>query len=153
MNPANEQANKRPGHMRARNSKKRVLIADDEENVLFVLYGALAKLGNCCDVIAVSDGWAALEQARQSHFDLLLTDLRMPGLDGVALTEQMRTLCPDIVVIWMTAYGSTNLREQVERLRIYGCLDKPVEVSEIRSIVRQALNIEPCTDVLVQEQK
>ena len=153
MNPANDRARKRPGQKRATNGKKRVLIADDEENVLFILHGALAKLSDCCDVVAVSNGWSALEQARQSPFDLLLTDLRMPGLDGVALTEQIRALYPGIVVIWMTAYGSADLREQAERLGVYGCLDKPVEVGDIRAIVRQALSSESCADVFVQEQK
>lgn len=125
--------------MKPANGKKRVLVVDDEEHVLFILHGALVKLGNCCEIVAASDSMSALEQARQQHFDLLLTDLLMPGLDGVALTEQVRALYPGIVVIWMTAYGSADLLEQAERLGIYGCLDKPVEVSDIRSMVRRAL--------------
>ncbi|MBN1937475.1 MAG: response regulator [Anaerolineae bacterium] len=140
MKPTSSQVSKHAVSPPTTDGKKRVLIVDDEEHVLFILHGALARLGDCCEVVAVADGWTALEQARQQPIDLLLTDLRMPGLDGVALTEQVRALYPRIVVIWMTAYGSATLREQAERLGIYGCLDKPVEVSDIRSMVRQALS-------------
>ena len=120
---------------------KRILVVDDDERVLFVLHDILAGLGNQYEVVTAQSGHEALDKARKMFFDLLITDLRMVGMDGVELTEAVRALSPSTVVIWITAYGSQETNAEARRLGVYRCLDKPLEVAEIRRIAREALDV------------
>jgi DNA-binding NtrC family response regulator len=121
---------------------KRILVVDDEESVLFVLYNGLLRLddGYDVEVDTARDGREALEKLRETPFDLMITDLRFPGMDGIELTEAARELDPDIAVIWVTAYDCHKTSRDAERLGVYRCLDKPLEIDEIRSIAREALD-------------
>ena len=67
---------------------------------------------------------------------MVITDLNMPGLDGVALTKGIRQASPDTVVVWITAFGRHNRRADAERIKIYRCDDKPLEVDQILEIAR-----------------
>ncbi len=119
--------------------RKRILVVDDDERVLFVLHDILAGLGSEYEIVTAQSGYEALDKAREMPFDLLIADLRMPGMDGVELTEAVRALSLSTVVIWMTAYGSQETSAEAQRLGVYSCLDKPLEVAEIRRIAREAL--------------
>jgi DNA-binding NtrC family response regulator len=119
--------------------RKRILIIDDEVNVLFVMHDALAKLGDEYEIVTAQGGHEALRRAMAMPFDLVITDVKMQDMDGVQLTRAIKTLEPDTVVVWMTAYGYHNLSSTAARLMVYRCLDKPVEVAEIRRIAREAL--------------
>jgi YesN/AraC family two-component response regulator len=120
---------------------RRILVVDDEDIVLFVLSSALKKLGSDIEIVTARNGTEALKQARQSPFDLLITDLRMPVMNGVQLTEAIRGLSPETAVIWMTAYGSYMLQADAERLGVRHCVDKPVTVGQIRELAGHVLNI------------
>lgn len=122
---------------------KRILLVDDEESVLFVLYNGLLRLdeGYEVEIDKAHDGREALDKVKERPFDLIITDLRLPGMDGVELTEAVRELDSDIVVIWITAYDCHKARRDAERLEVYRCLDKPLEIDEIREIVREGLEI------------
>ena len=118
---------------------KRILVVDDERRILFVLRRVLAGLVPHCHVETYETSLAALEAARNRQFDLAITDLRMPDLDGIALTEALMALPSAPVVIWMTAYDCRVTARDAQRLGVYRCLDKPLEVAEIRLIVCDAL--------------
>ena len=118
---------------------QRILVVDDDEQVLLVFHDALVRLGCEFEIVTASNGRAALEKTRETSFDLIITDLRMPHMDGIELTEAIRAVDLEVVVIWMTAYGCHRLSDEAARLAIYGCLDKPVEIGEIRETVLQAL--------------
>lgn len=118
---------------------RRVLVVDDEEKILFVLRHALARLGADCLVETAGSGQQALDMVRQAPVDLVLTDLHMPDMDGVALTQALRGMDLDPVVIWMTAYNCCTAQDDMERLGVHRCLDKPIEIDEIRRIVSEAL--------------
>ncbi len=121
-------------------SKKHVLIVDDEEFVLYVLREALAALGGRLEIALAADGREALRQIAEHPPDLLITDILLPGLDGVALTRALRAgPAKDTPVIWVTAHGSDWLREQAAALGVYRCLDKPVEIAAIRQAALEAL--------------
>ena len=66
-------------------------------------------------------------------------DGQVPQTDGIAFTEALRGLPYDPIVIWMTAYDSHTMRPDAERLGVHRCLDKPLEVAEIRQIVSETL--------------
>jgi CheY-like chemotaxis protein len=118
---------------------KRVLVVDDEPKILFVVRHALARLGEECQVETAADGRQALEMACKAPFDLVVTDIRMPEMDGIALTEALRGLEDHPVVVWMTAYDGCSKVAEMERLCVHACLDKPIEIGEIRRIVSEAL--------------
>ena len=115
----------------------RVLLIDDEETLLEYLSKRLLKKGFTVKV-AVS-GEEALGAAKEEQFDVAVVDLKMPGIDGVELTEAVTTLSPSTIVVWVTAYGSPEAIAEAQRLGVYRCVDKPLEVGEIRQIAREAL--------------
>ena len=118
---------------------KRVLVVDDEPKILFVVRHALARLGEMCQVKTAVNGQQALAMAQDAPFDLVVTDLRMPEMDGLALTEALCDLDHAPAVIWMTAYHCSAQEADMERLNVCCCLDKPIEINEIRRIVSEVL--------------
>jgi DNA-binding NtrC family response regulator len=121
---------------------KRILAVDDEEGVLLVLDGALAKINHNYEIkVEMStNGEEAIAKALEGDFDLIITDIKLPGIDGVELTEMVKASKPRVVVIWITAYGCRKLASDAERLSVFRCLDKPLEIGQIRTVVREALS-------------
>ena len=120
-------------------SEHRILVVDDDERVLFVLRRTLLAFQNGYEIVTAQDGREALNKAKESPFDLLITDLKMPGVDGVTLTQAIRDLNSDTVVVWITAYGCTRVSDEATRLSVHECLEKPLRIDEIRRVVREAL--------------
>jgi len=120
--------------------KKMILIVDDEERVLFVLQNALTKLENNFEVATAGTGEDALRKARDTSFDLVVTDMIMPDMDGIEFTEEIRGLPSEPAVVWMTAYGCRSFEGEAERLGVYRCVEKPLEIQQFRDVVRQAIS-------------
>ena len=120
-------------------SDKWILIVDDEESILTVLKSSLKRLGQEYRVVTVTNGQAALEQIKQRPFDLVVTDYKMAGLDGLRLLEQIRLERPDTRVILMTAYGSSSVEAEASRLKAYRYIAKPLEINAFREIVKEAV--------------
>lgn len=120
--------------------KRRILIADDEARVLLILYESLKKLGHEYEISTAHNGQEALQLALDRPFDLVITDLRMPGMGGVELARTIKASKPDTDFIWITAYGCHNVTEECARLGILACLDKPLEIREIRRRVKEAMH-------------
>jgi DNA-binding NtrC family response regulator len=119
--------------------RKRILVVDDEARVLFVLRHTLARVVDQYEVETASSGREALQKIGETHFDLVLTDLRMPGIDGIELSREVRARSPHTAIIWMTAFGSYGVAAEAEELGVDGCLDKPVKIDRIREAVHDAL--------------
>lgn len=119
--------------------KKCILVVDDQESVLFVLREALAEFGSEYQVVTTRSSLEAQKQVVERQVDLLITDLKMPDLDGIQLAEYVAAHSPQTVVIWITAYGCDRVRDEMARLGVRRCLDKPVEVYDILQIVSEAL--------------
>lgn len=117
----------------------RVLLVDDDERALFVLYHALKRMGNGYEWITAQGGDAAQARLQASEFDMLITDVRMPQVDGIGLTRAFLDENPDGQVIWLTAHGCHRVRDAAGRLDIYQCMNKPLEIDKIRQAVRRAL--------------
>ena len=118
----------------------RILIVDDQPLVRFVMERALEKLAFDCELLAVGDGREALEALNSQAFDLIITDLRMPDVDGVELTERARARGSAAAVVWITAYGCARYRTEAERLNVFRCVEKPLEVHLMRQVAREALD-------------
>jgi DNA-binding NtrC family response regulator len=115
-----------------------ILIVDDDERVLFVLNRALRALEDRYRVETARSGEEALEKVRTRLYDILITDIVMPGMDGMALTEAINSLHPDMVVIWITAHGCHRFQPDRERLHVHQCLEKPIRITDIRQAVVDA---------------
>ena len=120
-------------------SEHRILVVDDDERVLFVLRRALLAFQNGYEIVTAPDGRQALNKAEEIPFDLLITDLKMSGMDGIALTQAIRGLNSGTVVVWITAYGCAQVSDEATRLSVYECLEKPLRIDEIRRVVQEAL--------------
>jgi CheY-like chemotaxis protein len=116
-----------------------ILIADDDPAVLLILRATLERMENGYTIVAARDGAEALQEVLAQPFDLVITDVRMPGLDGIQLAEAIRAAKMTVAMIWITAYGCQNLQAECERLHIYCCLDKPLRIGEIREAALAAL--------------
>jgi len=118
---------------------ERILIVDDQRLVLFVMERALEKLDFDCEVLGVGTGEQALKAVDDQAIDLVITDLKMPDMNGVELTERLRAHGCEAVIVWITAYGCQGLRAEAERLGVFRCVEKPLEVKLIRRLAREAL--------------
>ena len=118
---------------------ERILIVDDQRLVLFVMERALEKLDFDCEVLGVGTGEQALKTVDDQAIDLVITDVKMPDMNGVELTERLRAHGCEAVIVWITAYGCQGLRAEAERLGVFRCVEKPLEVKLIRRLAREAL--------------
>src|ERR1044072_47336 len=115
----------------------RVLVVDDEENVRVTTAAILEQEGY--DVATASDGREALEMVARKHFDLVLTDLRMEDMDGIALLHDLQTQHPNLVTIVLTGYASIESSIDALRQGVYDYLVKPCMVEDLKRTVRRAL--------------
>jgi len=134
-------------------SEKRILVVDDEDKLLTTLKMILDRMNGdrynkelgigeySFEIVTVGDGWEALQRLRDEPFDLLISDLVMPRVDGVELVEEIRDMGLDTAVVWITAYGSQGLQDDRRRLGVHRCLDKPLLIGEIRQAALDAMGI------------
>ena len=121
----------------SRTEAPRVLVADDEESIRELLARTLALAEY--DVEAVGDARAALDRLRMADYDLLIADLRMPGMDGLLLVREARRMHPTLSVIIITGYSSEASAIEAVNLGVVGYLVKPFRVPQVLSAVARAL--------------
>ncbi len=117
--------------------KGRILVVDDEENVRELLSLLLQREGY--EVRTAADGAAALESFRAGGVDLVLQDLKMPGMDGMALLKELKILDPLIPVIVLTAFAAFDHAVEAMRLGAYDFLKKPFDNDQVRSTAQRAI--------------
>jgi DNA-binding NtrC family response regulator len=121
------------GVTRVVETKGRVLVVDDEVNARNALTELLRDEGYAVD--AAADGFKALGKMADFAPDLVLTDLKMPGMDGIQLLEKIREHDPDLPVVMMTAFGEVETAVSAMRAGARDYLPKPVNVGELSVIV------------------
>ncbi len=114
----------------------RILVVDDEESNLKVLTRLLAKAGY--GVATASSGPEALDALRADQPELMLTDLKMPGMDGLELLRAARTVAPATEVILMTAYGTVEIAVEAMREGAYDFITKPLNKHDVLKSIRKA---------------
>ena len=117
--------------------KVRILIVDDEPSMREMLRIVLRRDGY--EVELADSGRIAIEQLRQSHFDLLLSDIKMPDISGVDVLRAAKEINRDVVAFMMTAYASTSTAVDAMRLGAVDYFTKPFSVDELRLKIRQHL--------------
>ncbi len=121
----------------ARQSKIRVLVIDDDEDICAYLQTFLTREGY--KITTVSRPEEALPELREGRHQIILLDLRMPGLDGVSLLRAIRAVDSDVCVIVMTAYPSVETAVDTMKADAFDYLPKPFEASELRAVVQRAI--------------
>src|SRR5437879_822622 len=112
---------------------RRVLIADDEESIRHVLSEMLSERGY--EVREVEDGEEAMRELGSSDYDALVTDVRMPRMNGLDLVRAAQASSPETTIIVMSAYGSHDLAIEAMKAGAYDYLGKPFRPrSEERSV-------------------
>ncbi len=120
--------------------KQRLLLVDDDEVFLRPLHRTLELAGY--EVLPVQSGEEALDTLKVEDVDLVLTDRRLPGMDGVALVRQVKTDHPDLAVVVMTAYGTIESAVEAMRLGAEDYLVKPFETAEMLLVIRRAIEFQ-----------
>jgi two-component system response regulator AtoC len=115
---------------------KCVLIADDEINIRRVLEAILRRDGY--DVVTAANGDEALVGMRRG-VNTVITDLKMPGLDGMGLLKRLSAEYPDVPVIMITAHGSVESAVEAVKLGAFDYVEKPFDQEQIRQIVAKAM--------------
>lgn len=119
---------------------RKVLIADDEANMRWVLERALSKAGY--DVETVEDGQLALDRALAERPDLVLVDLKMPKRDGLSVLRTLKEHYPDLLIVMMTAHGSTATAVEAMKAGAHDYLMKPFDIDELLITVSKAFEVE-----------
>ena len=125
---------------RAENTVSAILLAEDDESVRAFVTRALTHRGH--EVTAVGDGAAAIQALKAQTYDLMLTDIVMPGLDGLALAETAAKINPRMMVLMMT--GFADARERADGFRaqpgpVADVITKPFSLQQICNAVDAAL--------------
>jgi len=114
----------------------RVLLADDDESLRRVQEYQLTKAGFA--VTTCADGHAALEEFRNNLHDLVVTDIRMPGLDGLELLRRLRAICPETPVVVITGHGTVDTAVQAMKEGAFDFLTKPFPTDKLHLTLERA---------------
>ncbi len=117
----------------------RVLIADDEESMRLLVARAIAMDGH--EIVTAEDGAEALEILNRENgaFDLLLTDIKMPVMDGIALALAAARDFPRVIILLMTGFADQRERASGLNAIVHDVITKPFAVGDIRTAVADAL--------------
>ena len=118
----------------------RILIADDHDALRRGLVRGLTEAGH--EVEEASNGNAAIERLHDSYFDVVLSDLKMGGSDGMDVLRTTRALHPTTAVILMTAFGSVNTAVEAMKIGAFDYVQKPFEIEEMEVKIEKALEVQ-----------
>ena len=117
---------------------QRVLIVDDEENTRIGLVKLLTQEGY--EAKAVADGFEALEHLKNGSIDLVLTDINMPGMNGLVFLRELNQTFPGMRVVMITAYGGVGSYLEAMNLGALEYLHKPVKLKDLRAVLSKVLD-------------
>jgi two-component system response regulator PilR (NtrC family) len=123
--------------MQMEKHRGRILIVEDEKSMREVLKILLE--GEKYEVVSASDGLEGLSYLANDIFDLVITDVRMPKVDGFELLKKTKEISPNTIVIMITAFGTTEAAIEAMKSGAYDYINKPFKIDEIRLIVEKAL--------------
>lgn len=116
-----------------------ILVVDDEKNVRFTVAHALQNEGYSVD--SASSGIEGLQRSSSNDYDLLLIDLRMPGMTGLEMLREVRRRSPELPAVIITAYGNPQQLVEAAELGAIDFVRKPFSIQTIRSVVRSVLEL------------
>ena len=114
-----------------------ILIVDDEKNYLVVLEALLDAEGY--ETVTANDAKGALATVREADLDLVITDMKMPGMSGMELLDQCKEMKPELPVIMMTAFGTIEMAVKAMKKHAYDYIEKPFKNEELKQTIKKAL--------------
>ena len=130
-----------PSAPTAQTERPRILVVDDEASIRDLLSKTLALADY--DVDVAPDGRSAVERLRMLAYDLLITDLKMPGMDGLGVIREARRLKADLPVIIITGFSTEASAIEAANLGVAGYLTKPFRVPRVLAVAAKALGEQP----------
>lgn len=115
----------------------RILIVDDEEDTAMLVSDGLRRRGY--DATHVTSGSQCLEHLDSDHFDVVITDVQMPGMSGLDLCEQLRERHPGCASIVLTGHGSGDIAIAASRAGAFDFLTKPAKIDALDNAIERAL--------------
>lgn len=112
---------------------KRILVVDDEENARLALSKILVREGY--DVTSAGNGYEALNYLRGKEVELIITDINMPEMNGMAFLRELNKIRPASNVIMITAYGEVETYIEAMNLGAFEYVNKPVKIEELNKII------------------
>lgn len=129
--------------------KKPVLVVDDEKNIRLTFSETMTQMG--FDTRTASNGEEALTKMQGTEFDLVLLDLRMPGMDGIEVLRRIRERYPKVRVIMITAHGTVESAVEAMKLGAVDFIQKPCTPDEIRELVGKVMEREAIDESKVMD--
>ena len=117
--------------------KEKILIVDDQFGIRILLNEVFQKEGY--QTFQAANGIQALDILKNQDPDLVLLDMKIPGMDGIEILKRMKVIEPDIRVIIMTAYGELDMIQEAKNLGAITHFAKPFDIDDIRAAVRKHL--------------
>jgi nitrogen regulation protein NR(I) len=119
------------------NNRSKILLIEDDPAIVVTLRRLLAEEGHQVEV--ENRGDTGLERARSNPFDAVITDMKLPGLNGLELVRELHSSCPRLPIILITAHGTTETAIEATKSGAYDYLLKPFEMPELIELVSQAV--------------
>jgi two-component system response regulator PilR (NtrC family) len=120
-----------------RKAEGKILIVEDEKSMREVLKILLE--GEGYEVVTAADGLEGISYIEKDIFDLVITDMKMPKVEGFDVLRKVKEISPDTIVIMITAFGTTETAIEAMKSGAYDYINKPFNIDEIRLIVRKAI--------------
>ena len=114
----------------------KILVVDDNKYIRFSLSSLLKKSGY--EPLTVEDGFRALREVKQRKPSLVILDMKLPGLDGMNILEEIKKINPNLPVIMLTAYENLKTAMHAQKLGAYDFINKPFDNDEIIRKIKQA---------------
>jgi len=127
---------------------KRILVVDDEESIRFTLKRALEREGYA--VVLTRDGEEGVKVAQEPSIELVLLDVRLPVLDGLAALARIKAARQELPVIMMTAYGTLSTAVEAMKRGAYDYITKPFDIEELLILVRRAFEVKALSQEVVR---
>ncbi len=116
---------------------KTILIVDDEKDLCTILSDSLSR--DRYRVVTAFNGKMGLQLVKKEKPDLILLDIKMPGMDGIEVLRNIKKMKKEIVVIMFTAYGTLETARKAMKLGAYDYVTKPVDLFLLKSLVKEVL--------------
>ena len=115
----------------------KILVVDDQQGIRQLLVEVLNEEGY--QVVTASDGYAGIQQAKSSNPQLILLDMKMPGMNGIETLKELKKIGQGDRVIMMTAYGELELVNEAREIGAYDYITKPFDVFELCQVIHDIM--------------
>jgi len=134
-------------------NKQRVLIVDDDMALLQALPQAIALRMKDIRVDTSDSAFGAIQQVQESEYDAIVSDIKMPGMDGITLIEKLHALCPDTPTLLITGHGERDLAIRALRVGAYDFIQKPIDRDYFVSSLQRAIQTRQMRRKIVEQQE